>query len=49
MAGGGAMLYVTVKEMIPEIYKREENETLVTLGFFLGGFYVMLFLDSMLG
>ncbi|ASJ00679.1 ZIP family metal transporter [Thermococcus gorgonarius] len=45
---GGAMLYVTVKEMIPEIYKREENETLVTLGFFLG-FYVMLFLDSMLG
>ncbi|WP_054841452.1 ZIP family metal transporter [Thermococcus peptonophilus] len=45
---GGAMLYVTVKEMIPEIYRREENETLVTLGFFLG-FYVMLFLDSMLG
>ncbi|AAL80870.1 ZIP family metal transporter [Pyrococcus furiosus DSM 3638] len=45
---GGAMLYVTVKEMIPEIYKREENEKLVTLGFFLG-FYVMLFLDSMLG
>ncbi|NJE43380.1 ZIP family metal transporter [Thermococcus sp. GR6] len=45
---GGAMLYVTVKEMIPEIYKREENETLVTLGFFVG-FYVMLFLDSMLG
>ncbi|BAA29722.1 ZIP family metal transporter [Pyrococcus horikoshii] len=45
---GGAMLYVTVKEMIPEIYKRQENEKLVTLGFFLG-FYVMLFLDSMLG
>jgi len=45
---GGAMLYVTVKEMIPEIYKREKNETLVTLGFF-AGFYVMLFLDSMLG
>jgi len=44
----GAMLYVTVKEMIPEIYKREENETLVTLGFFLG-FYVMLFLDSIMG
>jgi len=34
--------------MIPEIYKRQENEKLVTLGFFLG-FYVMLFLDSMLG
>ncbi|MDK2870070.1 MAG: zinc transporter, family [Pyrococcus sp.] len=45
---GGAMLYVTVKEMIPEIYRREENEKLVTLGFFLG-FYIMLFLDSMLG
>ena len=45
---GGAMLYVTVKEMIPEIYRREESETLVTLGFF-AGFYVMLFLDSMLG
>ncbi|RLF78653.1 ZIP family metal transporter, partial [Thermococci archaeon] len=45
---GGAMLYVTVKEMIPEIYRKEENETLITLGFFLG-FYVMLLLDSMLG
>ncbi|AHF80890.1 ZIP family metal transporter [Thermococcus paralvinellae] len=45
---GGAMLYITVKEMIPEIYKKEENETLITIGFFLG-FYVMLFLDSMLG
>nr|WP_206203526.1 ZIP family metal transporter [Thermococcus sp. M36] len=45
---GGAMLYVTVKEMIPEIYRREERYTLVTLGFF-AGFYVMLFLDSMLG
>lgn len=44
---GGAMLYVTIKEMIPEIYKREENELLVTIGFFLG-FYIMLFLDSML-
>ncbi len=45
---GGAMLYVTIKEMVPEIYRREESETLVTLGFF-AGFYVMLFLDSMLG
>ncbi|MCD6402788.1 MAG: ZIP family metal transporter [Candidatus Aenigmarchaeota archaeon] len=44
---GGAMLYVTVKEMIPEIYGKEKDETLITLGFFLG-FYVMLFLDSML-
>ncbi|WP_457742832.1 ZIP family metal transporter [Thermococcus sp.] len=45
---GGAMLYVTVKEMIPEIYKGEKSETLVTLGFF-AGFYVMLLLDSTLG
>ena len=45
---GGAMLYVTVKEMIPEIYRGENSDTLITLGFFLG-FYVMLFLDSMLG
>ncbi|WP_297536292.1 ZIP family metal transporter [Thermococcus sp.] len=45
---GGAMLYVTVKEMIPEIYKGEKSETLVTLGFFTG-FYVMLLLDSALG
>ncbi|ASJ10003.1 Gufa protein [Thermococcus sp. P6] len=45
---GGAMLYVTIKEMVPEIYRGETSETLVTLGFFIG-FYVMLFLDSMLG
>jgi len=44
---GGAMLYVAVKEMIPEIYREEENEMIVTAGFFLG-FYTMLFLDSML-
>ncbi|MFA4662456.1 ZIP family metal transporter [Pyrococcus kukulkanii] len=45
---GGAMLYVTVKELIPEIYKGETSETIVTLGF-LTGFYIMLFLDSTLG
>jgi len=45
---GGAMLYVTVKEMIPEIYERKEHEFIITAGFFLG-FYVMLFLDSALG
>ncbi|ASJ16564.1 Gufa protein [Thermococcus chitonophagus] len=45
---GGAMLYVTVKELIPEIYKGETSETIVTLGF-LAGFYIMLFLDSTLG
>ena len=36
-----------MKEMIPEIYRKEENELLVTAGFFLG-FYTMLFLDTML-
>lgn len=44
---GGAMLFVTVKEVIPEIYKHEKNELIVTSGFFLG-FYTMLFLDSMI-
>lgn len=43
---GGAMLYVTIKELIPEIYKSEENELLITAGFFLG-FYIMLYLDSL--
>lgn len=45
---GGVMFYVIVKEMIFEIYKREENEMLVIFGFFLG-FYVMLFFDLMFG
>ena len=45
---GGAMLYITVKEVIPEIYGEKRNELLATAGFFLG-FYIMLFLDSMLG
>lgn len=43
---GGAMLYVTIKELIPEIYKSEKNELIITAGFFLG-FYTMLYLDSM--
>ncbi|GEM_PF-71865 len=45
---GGAMLYVTVKEMIPEIYRKGSAPGIITVGFF-AGFYVMLFLDSMLG
>jgi ZIP family zinc transporter len=44
---GGAMLYVTLKEVIPEIYREGVSELRVTLGL-LAGFYVMLFLDSML-
>lgn len=42
---GGAMLYIVVKEMIPEIYRKEENALIVTFGFF-SGFYLMLFLES---
>lgn len=44
---GGAMLYVTLKEAIPEIYREEEPPIKITLGF-LAGFYLMLFLDSTL-
>ncbi|RKX92892.1 MAG: ZIP family metal transporter, partial [Spirochaetes bacterium] len=43
---GGAML-LTIKETIPEIYKKQENEILITFSFFIG-FFVMLFLDSSL-
>jgi ZIP family zinc transporter len=44
---GGAMIYVTLKEAIPEIYREEEPPLKITLGF-LAGFYLMLFLDSAL-
>lgn len=43
--GGGAMLYVTVKEVLPEIYSSKNREFAVTLSFLLG-FLLMLFLDS---
>lgn len=42
---GGAMLYVTLKEAVPEIYREDEPPLKITLGF-LAGFYLMLFLDS---
>ncbi|MCS7143728.1 MAG: ZIP family metal transporter [Archaeoglobaceae archaeon] len=42
---GGAMLYIVVKEMIPEIYKKEEDNLLASVGF-LSGFYLMLFLET---
>ncbi|MEZ0346334.1 MAG: ZIP family metal transporter [Infirmifilum sp.] len=42
---GGAMLYVTLKEAIPEVYREEEPPLKITLGFLIG-FYLMLFLDS---
>ncbi len=44
---GGAMVYVTVKEVFPEVYK-SERERLITCGF-LAGFLVMLILDTLLG
>ncbi|ABL79174.1 ZIP family metal transporter [Thermofilum pendens] len=44
---GGAMLYVTVKEVVPEIYREQSGEYAATAGFLLG-FLLMLFLDSML-
>ena len=44
---GGAMVYVTVKEVFPEVY-RSERERLITCGF-LSGFLVMLILDTVLG
>ncbi len=44
---GGAMVYVTVKEVFPEVYK-SEREILITCGF-LAGFLVMLVLDTVLG
>ncbi len=45
---GGAMIYVTVKEVFPEVYKNEESKDYVTLGF-LVGMLIMLYLDVSLG
>jgi ZIP family zinc transporter len=44
---GGAMLYVTIKELVPEIYREEHSELKVTAGF-IAGFLLMLYLDSAL-
>ncbi len=44
---GGAMLYVTLKEAVPEVYREDEPPLKIMLGF-LAGFYLMLFLDSAL-
>uniref|UniRef100_A0A7C4FDJ7 ZIP family metal transporter n=1 Tax=Thermofilum pendens TaxID=2269 RepID=A0A7C4FDJ7_THEPE len=44
---GGAMMYVVLKEVVPELYTSGENELRVTTGF-LAGFLVMLLLDSSL-
>ncbi len=44
---GGAMIYVTVKEVFPQVY-RNKHETIVTAGF-LVGLLLMLYLDTTLG
>ncbi len=44
---GGAMIYVTIKEVFPEVYKNK-NELLVTVGFLIG-LLTMLYLDITLG
>ncbi len=44
---GGAMIYVTVKEVFPQVYQNK-NETLITAGFLLG-LLIMLYLDTTLG
>jgi ZIP family zinc transporter len=44
---GGAMVYVTVKEVFPQVYKNKD-EQIVTIGF-LSGLLLMLYLDTTLG
>jgi ZIP family zinc transporter len=44
---GGAMIYVVLKEVVPELYASGEQELRITGGL-LAGFLVMLFLDSSL-
>ncbi|RUM50729.1 MAG: ZIP family metal transporter [Hydrogenothermus sp.] len=45
---GGAMIYVTVKEVFPQVYSSGKNEGYITIGFLIG-VLVMLFLDTALG
>jgi ZIP family zinc transporter len=44
---GGAMIYVTVKEVFPQVYSSGKNEGYITTGFLIG-VLVMLFLDTAL-
>jgi len=44
--GGGAMIYITVKEVFPEVYS-QGSHVVSTLGF-LAGFLLMLLLDTTL-
>ncbi len=45
---GGAMIYVVVEEIFPEIFSERENRAMPTIGFIIG-LYVMLYLDTLLG
>ncbi len=45
---GGAMVYITVKEVFPQVYKDRENPDFITVGF-LAGMLTMLYLDTVLG
>lgn len=44
---GGAMLYITLKEVIPEVYSESYSTIKASVGFLIG-FLVMLYLDSTL-
>ncbi len=44
---GGAMIYVTVKEVFPQVY-RNKDDSIVTFGFLIG-LLLMLYLDTTLG
>ncbi|RMD45530.1 MAG: ZIP family metal transporter [Aquificota bacterium] len=44
---GGAMIYVTVKEVFPQVYGNKHEE-IITLGFLIG-LLIMLYLDTTLG
>ncbi|HDJ84037.1 MAG TPA: ZIP family metal transporter [Desulfurococcaceae archaeon] len=45
---GGAMIYVVVEEIFPEIFSEREKRSMPTIGFIIG-LYVMLYLDTLLG
>ena len=45
---GGAMIYVVIEEIFPEIFSEREKRTIPTIGFIIG-LYIMLYLDTLLG
>jgi len=42
---GGAMIYITVKEVFPQVYGRKDRQTYITIGLLIG-ILVMLYLDT---